>query len=497
MVNVNKNIKPSVKAKHAAPKRRPRNQALNSSKKLSGQGKLAELRKQKLNCSTGRLPAEYVPYYKVVSEQEFADTVGTDVDTLREIVAEIEVEYGENVVGYIIAKDEYGDAFVEANIESGFITESGRVLNGSNEGYIDSSEMKNAAQVNAGLNSSRTAKKTRMNCSSIDSHILDPIYDTLYNSATAEEYANYFEVPVEDVNELAPVVRDNGYGDVVGYLIAKPEYSDALRFNAIDGAMVLEDGTVGIVVRDRFHDIVTDIEMLIENGRLPKNLDSSLKPAQRTRMNCSRWDWDAWDEYGTPADVTPSIQTAVDGYGEGLVVDKVLTPTGGIGKYLNKQGITQLIFIYDGEDRDSYEEIVGWDGTKIIDDFTPYNLADIRDRAVESGFAVNSNKKTRMNCSADTKITTESGNEISMSEIKVVQNPSTNELALFIPENDEDIIPEGFTVIGDVVSAGGEEAENSEESEELDSSKKLNSSKRRSSKNLNSNIRRSAKKRSK
>lgn len=238
MVNVNKNIKLGVKAKHAAPKRRPRNQALNSSKKLSGQGKLAELRKQKLNCSTGRLPAEYVPYYKVVSEQEFADTVGTDVDTLREIVAEIEVEYGENVVGYIIAKDEYGDAFVEANIESGFITESGRVLNGSNEGYIDSSEMKNAAQVNAGLNSSRTAKKTRMNCS------------------------------------------------------------------------------------------------------------------------------------------------------------------------------------------------------------------------------------------ADTKITTESGNEISMSEIKVVQNPSTNELALFIPENDEDIIPEGFTVIGDVVSAGGEEAENSEESEELDSSKK-------------------------
>lgn len=226
---------------------------------------------------------------------------------------------------------------------------------------------------------------------------------------------------------------------------------------------------------------------------------TDVNSSKKTRMNCSRWDWDAWDEYGTPADVTPSIQTAVDGYGEGLVVDKVLTPTGGIGKYLNKQGITQLIFIYDGEDRDSYEEIVGWDGTKIIDDFTPYNLADIRDKAVESGFDLDSSKKRRMNCSADTKITTESGNEVSMSEVKVVQNPSTNELALFIPENDEDTIPEGFTVIGDVVSAGGEEAENSEEdeyeeSEELDSSKKLNSSKRRSSKNLNSNIRRSAKK---
>lgn len=82
-------------------------------------------------------------------------------------------------------------------------------------------------------------------------------------------------------------------------------------------------------------------------------------------------------------------------------------------------------------------------------------------------------QKTRMNCSADVKITTESGNEVSMSEIKVVQNPSTNELALYIPENDEDAIPEGFVVIGDVVGAG-EESESADDDEEpkLDSSKR-------------------------
>lgn len=472
MVNVNKNIKLGVKAKHAAPKRRLRNHALNSSKK-SIPDSIRSRRHQKLNCSRESVLNQLVNEEQIYTQEE-----------AKELIDSFEEQTGAAIERLATAEE------VENQDGEFWATKEGKTTlwcRGNGMWY------------DSGITDVNSNKRTGMNCSSIDSHILDPIYDTLYNSATAEEYAKYFEVPVEDVNELAQVVRDNGYGDVVGYLTAKPEYSDALRFNAIDGAMVLEDGTVGIVVRDRFHDIVTDIEMLIDNGRLPKNLDSSRKSAQKTRMNCSRWDWDAWDEYGTPADVTPSIQTAVDGYGEGLVVDKVLTPTGGIGRYLNKQGITQLIFIYDGEDRDSYEEIVGWDGTKIIDDFTPYNLADIRDRALESGFDLDSSKKRRMNCSADTKITTESGNEISMSEIKVVQNPSTNELALFIPENDEDIIPEGFTVIGDVVSAGGEEAEDSEEdesekSEELDSSKKLNSSKRRSSKNLNSNIRRSAKK---
>lgn len=95
---------------------------------------------------------------------------------------------------------------------------------------------------------------------------------------------------------------------------------------------------------------------------------------------------------------------------------------------------------------------------------------------------------------SDIKITTESGNEVSMQDIKIVQNPDTNELAIFIPEDEEETIPEGFTVIGMVVPdavgstpaiEGGdvcpecgqdpcvcEGAE--EEGEELDSSKKKN-----------------------
>lgn len=52
---------------------------------------------------------------------------------------------------------------------------------------------------------------------------------------------------------------------------------------------------------------------------------------------------------------------------------------------------------------------------------------------------------------ADIKITTESGNEVSMQDIKIVQNPDTNELAIFIPEDEDETIPEGFSVIGMVV----------------------------------------------
>lgn len=362
MVNVNKNIKPGVKAEPAAPKRRPRNQELNSSKKTLPDS-IRSRRRQKLNCSRESVINQLVNEEQIYTQEEaeelidsFEEQTGATVVRLA-TMDEVENEGGE----FWATKDGKTTLWCRGN---GFWYDSGSI------------------DMNSSVNK---AARNKLN-SSIDSHILDPIYDTLYNSATAEEYAKYFEVPVEDVHELTQVVRDNGYGDVVGYLTAKPEYSDALSFNAIDGAIVLEDGTVGIVVRDRFHEIVTDIEMLIDNGRLPKNLDSSRKPAQKTRMNCS----------------------------------------------------------------------------------------------------------------ADIKITTESGNEVSMQDIKIVQNPDTNELAIFIPEDEEETIPEGFTVIGMVVPDAvgstpaieggdvcpecgqdpcvceGEGGEDEEDEGELDSSKKKN-----------------------
>ena len=83
-----------------------------------------------------------------------------------------------------------------------------------------------------------------------------------------------------------------------------------------------------------------------------------------------------------------------------------------------------------------------------------------------------------VNCSEGESgtIYTESGNEVAITDIKIVQNPQTNALALFVPENGDDEIPEGFTVIGDVIAtAAGEPAieENAETGDDsLNSSKK-------------------------
>lgn len=183
----------------------------------------------------------------------------------------------------------------------------------------------------------------------------------------------------------------------------------------------------------------------------PRNLNSS-------RLNSSRWDWDDWDDYAEQIPVSPQITEAVAqyaGYDGELEIEKVLQPTGDVGEYLERRGIKALIFVYDPTDREGYEEILGWTGSSINDDYTPFNLADIQDRAFDGGFGIDSavDSSKALNCSAEdpVTITTESGNEVSMQDIKIVQNPDTNELAIFIPEDEEETIPDGFTVIGMVV----------------------------------------------
>ena len=97
---------------------------------------------------------------------------------------------------------------------------------------------------------------------------------------------------------------------------------------------------------------------------------------------------------------------------------------------------------------------------------------------------VDSSKK--LNCSAEdtATITTESGNEVSISDIQIIQNPDTNELSLFIKEDEDEEIPEGFVVIatatqaalpaGDTCPNCGQDPCVCEGEGELDSSKKKN-----------------------
>ena len=92
--------------------------------------------------------------------------------------------------------------------------------------------------------------------------------------------------------------------------------------------------------------------------------------------------------------------------------------------------------------------------------------------------SVDSSKNQSVNCAAGESGTvyTDSGNEVAITDIKVVQNPETNALALFVPENGDDEIPEGFTVIGDVIAAASGAPAIEENAETSDDS--LNSSTR-------------------
>ena len=248
MVNVNKNIvpgkqaEPSAKTKPQAPARRPRNTELNSSKKQCGQDRLAELRKQKLNCSAGNIPAGYEQYYQVVSEQEFADTVGTDVDNFRSIVSDIEDEYGEKIVGYITAKPEYADVFVDANIDSGFITASGKILNGVDDGYITLEEAEQASgrTFNSSACSYNTADES-LNSSEITEDDFE--YDEGGESVAEGVDASDIKITTESGNEVS-------MQDIK--IVQNPDTNELAIFIPEDEEETIPEGftVIGMVVPD-------------------------------------------------------------------------------------------------------------------------------------------------------------------------------------------------------------------------------------------------------
>ena len=246
MVNVNKNIVPGKpvesSAKSKAPARRPRNQELNSSKKQSGQDRLAALRKQKLNCSAGNIPAGYEQYYQVISDQEFADTVGSEVDNLRSIVSDIEDEYGEKIVGYITAKPEYADVFVDANIDSGFITASGKILNGVDDGYITLEEAEQASgrTFNSSACSDNTADES-LNSSEITEDDFE--YDEGGESVAEGVDASDIKITTESGNEVS-------MQDIK--IVQNPDTNELAIFIPEDEEETIPEGftVIGMVVPD-------------------------------------------------------------------------------------------------------------------------------------------------------------------------------------------------------------------------------------------------------
>lgn len=90
-----------------------------------------------------------------------------------------------------------------------------------------------------------------------------------------------------------------------------------------------------------------------------------------------------------------------------------------------------------------------------------------------------SRARQKMNCSEDTDfegddedfvedvenvVVDEEGNAVEVDAMLIVQDPETNEISLFIPDNESDDVPESLNIIGEVISA---------DTVDLDSSKKV------------------------
>lgn len=201
-------------------------------------------------------------------------------------------------------------------------------------------------------------------------------------------------------------------------------------------------------------------------GRQPfgTNLDSSKK------LNCSLAD----SQLSLKA-LTEILQNLFPGYSneesKQMMRERYNTAKQNYPEYDEPTLLKQMLWDYFGLTEDALSEI-----SDVTDVETMKRLSDDANLWSDDpnfvdnyGEAMNSSKA--LNCSSeepegdsdggesvaegvdasDIKITTESGNEVSMQDIKIVQNPDTNELAIFIPEDEDETIPEGFSVIGMVV----------------------------------------------
>lgn len=339
--------------------------------------------------------------------------------------------------------------------------------------------------------------KAKLNCSrklncSVTGNITSDVYDKLYTREDdPQKVADALGCTVEDVKEIDSETEDLGYGKTVGYLLAKPEYEEELSRNGIEILSILEDGTVGMMVGRGFHTVETDLELVLD--RVGENLDSACGSEE---MNSSEDDLDSAcggksDLDSAEGDGTASgIITLYDDFAklkdfdiEKLIKERVTRMIPDADVTIEKLNDTQMKVTVKCADADITRAKLAIESSDVA---KSVDWSDKLNNSVETN---DDSEGSNLNCSGgeseeseDVKVVTESGNEVDMREIKVVQDPNTNELALFIPENEDDVIPEGFIVIGDVVStatidmsAEGEESEDPEE--ELDSSKQsMNSS---------------------
>ena len=503
MVNVNKNIVPGKpvesSAKSKAPARRPRNQDLNSSKKpLSGKISTAARNPflRKLNSSKLAGSTFAGKTYDEARNVLMSDEYGYDMlwDYFEEYMPKLGEEVGKQID---MQNGETADVFfntmAECSTEEEFIRKVQEQLQKYSSLSVDSSAC-----------SDNTADES-LNSSEITEDDFE--YDEAGSGISTKDYMGYTiykSIPDEDSGSVGYMVYDGDYPQSFDTL---EECKEFIR-DTLNSSKKLNSAS-GKYQPDNSKGLYPDKALV--NGEGSGTIEDDLPRAKRlfenwlTRAGSAYgiqlhlYTWYLADQNYGQGDVRRSLQvefTDPEAEGDNSPVDYYGPNSEDFYKGMTEFLNTQLFPAIKKEEPtvDSVFIMGGPNG------YQEYNLNSSKDSSKAlncsseepEGDADGGESVAEGVDASDIKITTESGNEVSMQDIKIVQNPDTNELAIFIPEDEEETIPEGFTVIGMVVPdavgstpaiEGGDVCpecgqdpcvceEGSEDGGELDSSKK-------------------------
>lgn len=322
-------------------------------------------------------------------------------------------------------------------------------------------------ELNSSKKVSRLAAAVQNRCLSLNSSRSYDGYE--YEDITVAQLAEESQVPVADLEGVLKSLESEYGCNVTGILVS----ADREAEKEYDGK--------DIVVQTDCGDFYWG-----EDKFIPVNSSTDLD------MNCS--DDNKSSEVGTVTIYNDFADLNIDEV-EALIKDRVKKMSPNCSVSVEKLNDTELKISLNGTDEDVTQgrlAVESSDVTKSVD--WEHNLDSgchgEKMNSSENSDEANPSEKDEasVNCSEEDlgTIYTESGNEVAITDIKVVQNPETNALALFVPENGDDEIPEGFAVIGDVIAtASGAPAieENAETGDDsLNSSKKppMNRAQRRS-----------------
>lgn len=274
---------------------------------------------------------------------------------------------------------------------------------------------------------------------------------------------------------------------VVVQVRAGKDNADEIRVLNASRKKVLASGTIALDASKKGYQD-KDVREILSQVR---SLKASKKASCRgNKLNCSSanfWvDKGYLQSKGKPGykEDLEAIEEEYDGAG---VVEEFLSPADKtIAKMLRSwkdiKGLYLVNFPESGEtitvcvDSDGYVEEV----------FGPEDFEDSNTDALDSWVALQSSRK-KMNCSEDEDpnpddfegddagfvddvesiVTDDQGNEVQVDDMLVVQDPETSEIALFIPTDEDEQLPENLEVIGEVLP--------SDDAAVLDSSRRVKS----------------------